>query len=46
MFAGRMLPLDQIQLVLSEPPEGVEIEDVISVPGGAAMILRVDGEKA
>jgi hypothetical protein len=38
--------LDQVQLQLSEPPEGVAIEKVSSSPGAVAILLRADAAKA
>ena len=36
---------NQVQLQLSDPPEGITIEDVSSVAGGAAIVLRADADK-
>ena len=38
--------LDQIQLALSEPPEGITIEKVSSGGRDAAILLRADADKA
>ncbi|MBC8870029.1 MAG: peptidase [Planctomycetes bacterium] len=37
--------LDQIQLALSDPPEGIEIKGVTRVAGGVAIDLKADAEK-
>jgi len=35
-----------LKLELSEPPEGVQIEETTHVPGGVDLVLRADGEEA
>jgi len=43
--APRAPILDQIQLELSDPPEGVEIKDVSRVVGGVTIELQADADK-
>jgi len=38
--------LDQVQLALSEPPEGIAIQDVSPFQQGLSVLLRADTEKA
>ena len=37
--------LDELQLALNDPPEGIAITDVAAVQGGVAIVLRADADK-
>jgi hypothetical protein len=37
--------VDQVELELSDPPEGITIDDVSSIAGGGAIVLRADADK-
>jgi len=37
---------EKIELELSEPPEGIELRDLVVTPGGAEFTLHADGSKA
>jgi hypothetical protein len=43
--APRRLPIDQLRFVLSEPPEGITIENASADDDGLQILLRADGEK-
>jgi len=45
MATPRRLPLDRLQFVLSEPPEGIAIENVSADGGGLEILLRANAEK-
>jgi hypothetical protein len=45
LFAPRVPFMNQVQLALSEPPEGIAIENVSPAREGVAILLRADAEK-